>query len=153
MRRFIYSFLLVSIAGVSIAGCSKHENPPATPATNAATPTNRSFVNSTDQPNTPFYTQPGVNHGQPVALKPIPSQAGFNQNTPLATTVHEALAADNTLDSRYIAVQTKGDRVLLVGSVTNPADKAKAEAIAKKQAGVGGVIDKLQVAGASKSGT
>lgn len=128
-----------------IAGCSQHQAPPATPADTGTTPTNRSFVNSTDMPNTPYYTQPGMNHGQPVHLKPIASEAGFNQNTPLVGEIHGALSADSTLDSRYIAVQSKGNKVLLLGSVSSAADKARAVQIAKSVKGVGGVLDKLTV--------
>lgn len=146
MRRLLMSLLPISSAAILlIAGCSAHQNPPATPVDSAATPTNRSFVNSTDQPNTPFYTQPGVNHGQSATLKPIPSQAGPNQNAPLAGAVHDALLADQSLDSRYIAVESKGNQIFLVGSVTTAADKAKAEKIAKATKGVATVVDRLTV--------
>ncbi|HEX5324318.1 MAG TPA: BON domain-containing protein [Capsulimonadaceae bacterium] len=143
-------FCVFIAAGLLIAGCSAHQNPPATPSDSAATPTNRSFVNSTDQPNTPYYTQPGVNHGQTVALKPIPSQAGYGQNTPLASAVHDALLADQSLDSRYIAAESKGSQVLLIGSVASPADKAKAAQIAKSVKGVDSVSVKLVISGNGK---
>lgn len=136
------AFLLV---GVLLAGCSPHQNPPATPTDSATTPTNRSFVNSTDQPNTPYYTQPGMNPGKVVKLKPIPSEAGFSQNTPLAGAVHDALLAGLPQDSRYIATSSKGKSVALVGSVTSAADKAKAVQIAKSVKGVASVADKLTV--------
>jgi len=150
MRRSFISLLpLLSLAVLFISGCSAHQDPPATPVDNAATPTNRAFVNSTDQPNTPYYTQPGVNHGKSVVLKPIPSQAGPNQNTPLAGAVHDAMGADQSLDSRYIAVESQGNNAILVGSVPSAAAKKKAETIAKSVKGVAGVIDKLTVSGAN----
>jgi hypothetical protein len=143
---FCLAVLILLASGATLAGCSSHDTPPATPVDSATTPTNRSFTNSTDQPNTPFYTQPGVNPGQHVALKPIPSQAGFSPNTPLALAVYNALSSSSNLDSHYIAAQSKGNVVLLVGSVKSAADKAQAEAIAKKQTGVTSVVDKLTVA-------
>lgn len=144
MRHFRY-LLAAALAATALAGCSPHQNPPATPVDSAATPTNRSFVNSTDQPNTPFYTQPGRNPGKVVTLTPIASQAGYAQNTPLATRVHDALLAGLPQDSRYIATESNGRSVELVGSVASAADRAKAMQIAKKAAGAGPVVDNLSV--------
>jgi len=142
MRR---AYLVLAAYALFAAGCSPHETPPATPVDTAATPTNRSFTKSTDQPNTPFYTQPGVNPGKIVTLKPIPSQAGYSPNTPLASKVHDALLADTSLDSRYVAIATKGNSVMLIGTVSSAAAKSQVEKIAKKLSGVGGLVDKLSV--------
>lgn len=147
MQRYNMLFATLLLGGAVLAGCSPHQNPPATPVDSAATPTNRSFVNSTDQPNTPYYTQPGMNPGKVVQLKPIASQAGYSQNTPLADAVHDALLTGLSDDSRYIAAASKGKSVQLVGSVSSAADKAKAVQIAKSVKGVGSVTDKLTVSG------
>jgi hypothetical protein len=138
-------FMTALIVFVALAGCSRRDEPPATPAVNPQTPTNRSFSNSYDRPLGPLYSQPGVNGGKPVSLPPIASQAQFSQNTPLAARVVAALQAQKGIDTRYIAVSSKDQIVKLDGSVSSEAQKSAALKTAAAQPGVKSIENDLSV--------
>ncbi len=143
--------ILVAAAGIIpgclLSGCSAHQAQPATPVDSAKTPTFRSSTNSYDQPNTPLYTQPGVNHGTAVKLPAIGKVDRFDQNAPLAEEVYGQLQAQlGRSATNYITAESKGDTVQLGGTAADAATVAKASAIAKTAKGVGSVINKITVA-------
>jgi hypothetical protein len=92
----------------------------------------------------PFYTQPGVNGGKPVTLKPIPSQRGFEPNDTLAGAVYENIVADGSIPTKYLAAASKQGVVVLTGTVDTGANKRKALQIARQTPGVRQVRDELR---------
>ena len=117
-------------------GCSRRDPPTTTPVFHVGTPTNRSSTNSWEIGHEPIYTQPGVNSGRPVIVKPIPSQAGMEPDDPLALAVYRALTADGSIPTRYLETSAHGGTVRLVGTVADAAQKRRAEAIARAVPGV-----------------
>lgn len=132
-----------------MAGCLAKDATTNTPNYHVGTPTNRSSVNSWELNNSPFYTQPGVNNGKPVTLKPIASQRGFEPYDPLAERVYAAWSAANGLDIKYLSAAAKGSVVILTGTVALPAQRTQAEDIARKAPGVTQVVDKITVRAAA----
>jgi ABC-type transport system substrate-binding protein len=138
--------LALTVAALVAVGCSSHQSPPATPADAAKTPTFRSSTNSFDQPNSPLYTQPGVNPGSPAKLASIPPTDRFDQNTPLASEVYGALQGKLGAESvRYVSAQSKGATVLLEGTASSRAVATHAFEVAKTCAGVKNVVDRIEV--------
>ena len=119
-----------------LAGCSAKDPVTQTPVYHIGTPTNRSSVNSWELNSEPVNTQPGLYHGKPVTLKPIPSQRGFEPDDPVAQAVMNALMADSTVPTQYLSARAKDGAVILTGSVTTAAQKTRAEQIAQAVPGV-----------------
>ena len=138
----------VTVAGATMLlfGCSAHQAPPATPTMSASTPTYRSSSYSYEQPNSPYYTQPGVNGGKPVTLPAIPATNRFDQNTPLAAEVYGALQQKlGSTEVRYVTVQSKGSAVLIGGATQNAGIATKALSIVRQCPGVKSVDDHITV--------
>ena len=114
LRLFVPSLLLLPLGG-----CSRSDPPTLTPVFHTGTPTNRSSTNSWEIGHEPFYTQPGVNGGRRVTLKPIPSQARMEPDDPLALAVFRAIAADGTIPTRYLETSAHNGVVQIVGTVTD----------------------------------
>ena len=121
---------------VFLSGCSAKDPVTMTPVYHIGTPTNRSSVNSWELNGEPLNTQPGVYHGKPVSLPPMPSQRGFEPDDPVALAVLNALGQDSGISAQYLSASAKDGVVLLTGSVVSPAQKARAEQIARSVAGV-----------------
>lgn len=130
---------------LALAGCSARDPVTQTPVYHVGTPTNRSSVNSWELNGAPLYTQPGVYHGKPVHLTPIPSQRGFEPNDPVAQAVLNALNGDSALSTQYLSASAKNGVVILIGSVTSPAQKAQAERIARQVPGVRALQSRIVV--------
>ena len=129
-----------------LCGCSARQAPPATPVDTARTPTFRSSANSYDQPNTPLYTQPGVNHGVRMKLPSIATVDRFDQNAPLAEKVYGQLQAQlGQQQMRYVTVQSKGSTVQLGGTASVQSSVTQAAAIAKQTQGVATVENHIKV--------
>lgn len=126
-------------------GCSRHEDAPLTPASSSKTPTFRSFANSTDQPNTPLYNQPGLNGGKPVNLPKMASQKRFDQNAPLAQVVDSVIKTRTDIDPRYVATEAEGGVVRITGTIPSRVQHDIVLSVARKQNGVTRVIDDLKV--------
>ena len=128
--------LLPALLGLALAGCSAKDPVTQTPVYHVGTPTNRSSVNSWELGQEPAYVQPGVYRGKPVHLVPIASQRRFEPNDPVALAVLAALNRDGTVPTQYLSASAHNGVVLLVGSVVSPAQKARAEQIARAVLGV-----------------
>ncbi len=135
-----------ALALIGVAGCSRRDAPPDTPtvAQSEQTPTYRSTTNSYEANNAPRYTQPGQNSGRAAPLPVLPTQNRFDQNTPLAMTVYNALQQSAPLASRYITVDTKGSVVRLAGTAS-ASDKSAAAKAAQSVPGVTKVLNTIQV--------
>ena len=133
-------------------GCSRRDPPTNTPVFHVGTPTNRSSTNSWEIGHEPWYTQPGVNGGRPVLLKPIPSQAGMEPDDPLAQAVYRAIVADGSIPTRYLETSAHRGVVAIVGTVPDAATKRRAEALARAVPGVKKVQSELTVSRPSGSG-
>ena len=107
-----------------------------TPVYHIGAPTNRSSVNSWELNTAPINTQPGVYRGRPVRLKAIASQRGFEPDDPTAQAVLRALKGDGRVPTQYLSASGKGGVVILIGSVLAPAQKARAEQIARAVPGL-----------------
>ncbi len=141
--------LPILIALLGVAGCSRRDPTTTTPVYHIGTPTNRSSTNSDEANHEPFYTQPGVNGGRPVTLKPIPSQRGFEPSDPLAEQVYAAIGADGTVPTRYLTTGAKNGVVRLTGTVATAAQAAQAEKIARGVPGVKELRSSIHVVGNS----
>ena len=119
-----------------LAGCSARDPVTQTPVYHIGTPTNRSSVNSWELNSAPLNTQPGVYRGKPVHIKPIASQRGFEPDDPVAQAVLTALTQDGSVPTQYLSALAKNGSVILTGSVTTNAQKARAEQIARAVPGV-----------------
>ncbi len=119
-----------------LAGCSAKDPDTQTPVYHSGTPTNRSSTNSWELNGEPANTQPGLYRGKPAPLRPIASQRGFELNDPVARAVLAALAADGRIPTDYLSVRAKRGAVILTGSVATAAQKAQAEAVARRTPGV-----------------
>ena len=136
-----HALLLLGLAGLLppgllLAGCSARDPVTQTPVYHVGTPTNRSSVNSWELDTAPLNTQPGVYRGKPVRLKAIASQRGFEPDDPAAQAVLNALNADGQVPTQYLSASGKGGVVRLLGGVSSPAQKARAERIARAVPGV-----------------
>lgn len=140
-RRLFAPTLLLLLLG----GCSRSDPPTLTPVYHTGTPTNRSSTNSWEIGHEPFYTQPGVNGGRAVTLKPIPSQAGMEPDDPLALAAFRALAADGSIPTRYLETSAHNGVVQIVGTVGTIAQKRRAESLARAVPGVRRVQSELTV--------
>lgn len=129
----------------TLAGCSAKDPPTYTPVYKYGVQTNRSSTNSYEMNGEPRYTQPGVNSGRPVTLKPIPSQRGFEPYDPVAEQVYMALSADGALPARYLSTRAQNGVVILAGTVQNAAQKMRAAQIARGVAGVKQVRNQIIV--------
>jgi hypothetical protein len=138
---------LAAIGATVIAvGCSTRQDAPATPSDTATTPTFRSSTYSYDQPNSPYYTQPGLNGGTSVTLPSIPATNRFDQNTPLASEVYGELQQKiGSEHVRYVTVQSKGSAVLIGGTATSAELVAKVVSVVKRSAGVASVTNHIKV--------
>jgi hypothetical protein len=130
---------------LTLAGCSARDKPNYTPVYHVGTPTNRSSTNSFEANHEPFYTQPGVNAGSAVTLKPIASQRGFEPSDPLAQKVYIALSADGTVPTQYLTCGAKDGVVLLTGTVQTAAQAAQAKKIALGVPGVKAMRSHIRV--------
>ena len=119
-----------------LSGCSAKDPVTETPVYHIGTPTNRSSVNSWELGTEPINTQPGVYGGKPVTLTPIPSQRGFEPNDPTALAVLAALDQDGHVSTQYLSASAQNGVVRLIGSVVTPAQKVRAEEIARHVPGV-----------------
>ncbi len=132
--------ILILTAG----GCTHRDVPPPTPVENDATPTYRSTTNSYELNTAPRFTQSGIDGGEPATLPSIGSPARFSQNTPLAFAVFNVLHFDNSIDTRYVSVFSKGGTIELLGTVR----KSDLPTLLKKvrsQPGVKSVDNKLEI--------
>lgn len=136
---------LAAVLTALIAGCSARDPVTQTPVYHIGTPTNRSSVNSWELNTAPINTQPGVYGGRPVHLKAIPSQRGFEPDDPTAQAVLTALNADRQVPTQYLAASGKDGVVILIGSVSNDLQKARAEGIARTVPGVKRLESKVAV--------
>ncbi len=127
---------LLFLAGCLLTGCSAKDPVTQTPVYHTGTPTNRSSTNSWELNGEPANTQPGLYHGKPAPLRPIPSQRGFELNDPVARAVLAALAADGQIPTDYLSARAKHGAVILAGSLATSAQKARAEAVARAVPGV-----------------
>ncbi len=134
----------LAAAAILIAGCSARDPVTQTPVYHIGTPTNRSSVNSWELDTAPINTQPGVYGGKRVRLSAIASQRGFEPDDPAAFAVLRALA-DGGVPTLYLSASGKGGVVILIGSVTSPAQKARAEQIARAVPGVRRLDSKVMV--------
>ena len=149
-----HSGVMLALILLSSGGCSRRDPETTTPVFHVGTPTNRSSTNSWEIGHEPFYTQPGVNGGRPVTVRPIPSQAGMEPDDPLALAVFQAIAADGGIPTRYLEASAHHGVVQLVGTVADAAQKRRAEAIARAVPGVKQVRSELSVAAPlSEAGT
>jgi hypothetical protein len=139
--------VVAAMSVVILSGCSAHQDPPLTPTDSAKTPTFRSSSNSYDQPNTPLYTQPGINTGHVVTLPSIPRHDRWDQNAPLALAVYGQISGLGRTDINYVSVQSKGSAVMVGGTVPTAALKAKVLALAKATPGVKSLVSTLKVQG------
>jgi hypothetical protein len=137
--------LSLGLAGLLLAGCSARDPVTQTPVYHIGTPTNRSSVNSWELNTAPTNTQPGVYSGRPVHLKTIASQRGFEPDDPTAQAVWRALDADGQAPTQYLSASGKGGVVILIGSVSDPAQKARAARIARAVPGVTRLDDRVMV--------
>ncbi len=128
-----------------VAGCSARDPVTQTPVYHIGTPTNRSSVNSWEMNTAPINTQPGVYGGRPVHLKAIASQRGFEPDDPAAQAVLAALNADGQAPTQYLSASGKGGVVILIGSVSNALQKARAEQVARAVPGVRRLESKVMV--------
>lgn len=128
-----------------LAGCSAKDPDTKTPMYHIGTPTNRSSTNSWELNGEPANTQPGLYHGKPAPLRPVPSQRGFELNDPVARAVADALAADGQIPTDYLSIRAKHGVVILAGSVATAAQKARAESIARTTPGVTSLDSRLAV--------
>lgn len=140
----------VSLVLLLLTGCSRRDPPTNTPVYHFGVQTNRSSTNSWEIGHEPFYTQPGVNGGKPVSLKPIPSEARMEPDAPLALAVYQALAADGSIPTRYLETSAHGGVVQIVGTVPTLAQKRRAEAIARAVRGVKRIQSELTVEDAAR---
>lgn len=136
--------LLLGLAGLLLAGCSARDPVTQTPVYHIGTPTNRSSVNSWELNTAPRNTQPGLYGGKPVRLKAIASQRGFEPDDPAALAVLRALG-DGQVPTQYLSASGKGGVVILIGSVPDPAQKARAALIARAVPGVYRLEDRVMV--------
>lgn len=136
---------LTALIADLVAGCSARDPVTQTPVYHIGTPTNRSSVNSWELNTAPINTQPGVYSGRRVHLKAIPSQRGFEPDDPTAQAVLTALNADGQVPTQYLAASGKGGVVILIGSVSNDLQKARAEGIARAVPGVKRLESKVAV--------
>ena len=127
------------------AGCSARDPVTLTPVYHIGAPTNRSSVNSWELNTAPINTQPGVYRGRPVRLKAIASQRGFEPDDPTAQAVLRALKGDGGVPTQYLSASGKGGVVILIGSVLAPAQKARAEQIARAVPGLKRLDDQVVV--------
>lgn len=127
---------LAAMLCLLLAGCSAKDPDTKTPVYHIGTPTNRSSTNSWELNGEPANTQPGLYHGKPAPLRPIASQRGFELNDPVARAARAALAADGQIPTDYLSVRAKNGSVILAGSVATPAQKTRAETIARTVPGV-----------------
>jgi hypothetical protein len=137
--------LALAFGLIGASGCSPHQAAPATPATPDQTPTNRSFANSTDNPNTPLYEKPGQQGGAPATITPVPTHARFDENAPLAIATLNAIQADKSIDAKYIACSSQGTVVEINGTTPSKELKERCLKIARSQPGVTSVVDKISV--------
>jgi len=135
----------LAAVAILIAGCSARDPVTQTPVYHIGTPTNRSSVNSWELNTAPLNTQPGVYGGRPVHLKAIASQRGFEPDDPTALAVRRALNADAQVPTQYLSASGKGGVVILIGSVSDPAQKARAAQIARAVPGVTRLDDRVMV--------
>ena len=135
----------LAAAVILVTGCSARDPVTQTPVYHIGTPTNRSSVNSWELDTAPLNTQPGVYRGKPVRLKAIASQRGFEPDDPTAQAVLRALAADGQVPTLYLSASGKGGVVILIGSVSNAAQKARAARIARAVPGVRRLDDRVMV--------
>jgi hypothetical protein len=130
---------------VTLTGCSAKDPPNYTPVYKYGVQDNRSTTYSYQINGEPRYTQPGVNAGKPVTLKPIPSQRGFEPYDHVAEQVYMAFNADGALPARYLTASAKDGIVILSGTVPTANDRTRAEQIARGVAGVKEIRDKIVV--------
>lgn len=136
---------LAAALTTSLIGCSARDPVTQTPVYHSGTPTNRSSVNSWELNTAPLNTQPGVYGGRSVPLKAIASQRGFEPDDPTARAVLRALNEDGQVPTQYLAASGKGGVVILIGSVSGPAQKARAALIARAVPGVKRLDDRVLV--------
>jgi hypothetical protein len=129
---------------VLLAGCSARDPVTQTPVYHIGTPTNRSSVDSWEL-SQPVNPQQRVYGGKPATLTPIRSQRGFEPDDPAAVAVFNALDADGQVSTQYLSARAKNGVVILAGSVTTAAQKARAAQIARAVPGVKYVADQVQV--------
>ena len=115
-----------------------------TPVYHVGTPTNRSSVDSWElsQPGNP---QQRVYGGKPAKIAPMASERGFEPDDPAAVAVLNALDADGKVSTQYLSARSKNGVVILAGSVTTTAQKARAVQIARAVPGIKSVADQVQV--------
>lgn len=136
MRKILKGALAAPFLMLFLAGCAEQPPQNLTPVYKFGVQTNRSSTNSYELYGSPHYTQPGVNAGKPIKVKPIPSQRGFEPYDSVAEQVYMALNADQTLNARYLLAKSQHGIVILSGNVQNPAQKALAVKIARSVPGV-----------------
>ena len=142
MRTFLFAALAPLLL---VSGCSRRDPETITPVVHIGTPTNRSSTNSWEIGHEPLYTQPGVNSGKPVVLPVIPSQARMEPDDPVALAVYHALVAAD-IPTRYVEASARHGVVQLIGTVATPAQKRRAEAVARAVPGVTRLRSELTVA-------
>ena len=137
--------LALLAAAAALTGCSARDPVTVTPVYHVGTPTNRSSVNSWELNTAPLNTQPGIYGGKPVQLKAIASQRGFEPDDPVALAVLRALSTDGQIQTQYLSASGKGGMVILIGSVPNAAQKARAGHLARAVPGVKRLEDRVMV--------
>ena len=136
---------LALLAAAALTGCSARDPVTVTPVYHVGTPTNRSSVNSWELNTAPLNTQPGIYGGKPVQLKAIASQRGFEPDDPVALAVLRALNTDGQVQTQYLSASGKSGMVILIGSVPNAAQKARAGQLARAVPGVKRLEDRVMV--------
>lgn len=137
--------LALLAATAALTGCSARDPVTVTPVYHVGTPTNRSSVNSWELNTAPLNTQPGIYGGKPVQLKAIASQRGFEPDDPVALAVLRALNTDGQVQTQYLSASGKSGMVILIGSVPNAAQKARAGQLARAVPGVKRLEDRVMV--------
>ena len=137
--------LALLAAAAALTGCSARDPVTVTPVYHVGTPTNRSSVNSWELNTAPLNTQPGIYGGKPVQLKAIASQRGFEPDDPVALAVLRALNTDGQVQTQYLSASGKSGMVILIGSVPNAAQKARAGQLARAVPGVKRLEDRVMV--------
>ena len=141
----MFSQRLPIVLGLALlTGCSAHDPVTQTPVYHTGTPTNRSSVDSWEL-SQPIHPEKQVPPGKAAPLAAVASQRGFEPDDPLAVAVFNALDADPKVSTQYLSARAKNGVVILAGSVTNAAQKARVVQIARTVPGVRYVADNLQV--------
>ena len=141
----MFSQRLPIVLGLALlTGCSAHDPVTQTPVYHTGTPTNRSSVDSWEL-SQPIHPEKQVPSGKAAPLTTVASQRGFEPDDPLAVAVFNALDADPKVSTQYLSARAKNGVVILAGSVTTAAQKARVVQIARAVPGVRYVADNLQV--------